>query len=81
MSVCVNASLTVTTTENEPAAVGVPLMIPVVGSMLSPSGRPVAENVSGSTPPMALSCRSGTGRPTVLDCVPGAVSAGDEGGV
>ena len=34
-------------------AVGVPLIVPVMGSIVSPAGRPVAENVYGVVPPLA----------------------------
>jgi hypothetical protein len=39
-------SVSVTVTDGEPAVVGVPLIVPVDGSMASPAGSPVAENVS-----------------------------------
>jgi hypothetical protein len=45
------ASVTVTLTENGPAVVGVPLIVPVNGSTPRPGGSPVAVHVRGGTPP------------------------------
>ena len=47
-------SVTVIETVLAPAAVGVPVIAPVDGSMLSPAGRPVADHVYGVVPPLAL---------------------------
>ena len=47
-----DASVNVTTTDNDPAVVGVPLISPLVESRLSPAGRPVADHVYGVVPPL-----------------------------
>ena len=48
------ASVTVRFTEFEPIAVGVPVIWPVVGLMLKPAGRPVADHAYGVVPPVAV---------------------------
>ena len=48
------ASLTWAVTLKKPAAVGVPVMAPVAGSTASPAGRPMAVQVYGRVPPVAL---------------------------
>jgi len=45
-------SVTVTTTLNGPAAVGVPLITPVDALIVRLAGRPAAENVNGGVPPV-----------------------------
>src|ERR1035441_6749261 len=49
------ASVTVTTMVAAPAAVGVPVMAPVPGSIPNPPGRPVAVQAYGVDPPVAVS--------------------------
>ena len=49
------ASVAVTETLNDPACVGVPEMTPLVGLNVRPPGRPVAANVYGPKPPVAVS--------------------------
>src|SRR5262245_49492732 len=46
-------SMTRTAKENVPAAATEPEMTPVLGSMLRPSGKPLAVHVYGGTPPLA----------------------------
>lgn len=46
-------SATVTFTVLVPAAVGVPVICPVLGLMLSPAGNPVADQLYGCMPPSA----------------------------
>ena len=45
--------MTVTVTESVPTAVGVPLITPVLGLMVTPAGSPVADHVKGAAPPAA----------------------------
>ena len=47
-------SCTVATTVNPAADVGVPEIAPVVASMVSPGGRPVADHAYGAEPPEAV---------------------------
>ncbi len=47
-------SVTVIDTVLVPAVVGVPLIAPVDASMVNPAGRPVADQVYGVVPPLAL---------------------------
>ncbi len=47
------ASVTVTVTVLVPAAVGVPLICPVLALIAKPAGRPVALHVYGCVPPVA----------------------------
>ncbi len=46
-------SFTVTVALLDPAAVGVPLITPVLAPIVSPAGRPVADQVYPDTPPVA----------------------------
>ena len=45
-AVCPPKSVTLTTTEETPGVVGVPVMAPVVELIVNPAGRPVADQVS-----------------------------------
>jgi hypothetical protein len=47
-------SVTVTATVLVPAVVGLPVMAPLEASMLNPAGSPVADQVYGVVPPLAL---------------------------
>jgi hypothetical protein len=47
-------SFTVTFAVLVPAAVGVPLITPVLALIVSPAGRPVADHVYGVVPPVAV---------------------------
>src|SRR5262245_43304893 len=65
-------SVTVATTEKVPAVVGVPEMTPVEALMVLPGGSPVAENVYGGVPPLAVRVRLAA-TPTVPVWLPGLV--------
>jgi hypothetical protein len=52
-------SCTIATTMKVPDSVGVPLMAPVAGLMLSPAGRLVALHVYGGSPPVAATVAPG----------------------
>ena len=69
-------SAAVTVTANVPASRAAPEMTPVSASMVSPAGRPVADQLmaspSGSEPVTA----NETVSPTVVDCGPGLVTVG-----
>lgn len=60
-------SVTVMTTVLVAAAVAVPPITPVDGSIVNPDGRPVADQVYGVTPPVAARVTPGYGVPTVPD--------------
>jgi len=47
-------SFTVSVKDNVPGATGVPVMIPVAGVILKPGGNPVADQVYGGVPPLAV---------------------------
>jgi hypothetical protein len=47
-------SFTVTFAVLVPAAVGVPVITPVLALIVSPAGRPVADHVYGVVPPVAV---------------------------
>src|SRR5688572_12805125 len=74
-------STTVNFGENEPAVVGVPVTLPVALLMVSPAGRPVADQVNGAFPPVRAgvseygvptdACWGGTGEMAGLDVVNG----------
>ena len=59
------SSVTVTTTAHEHAVVGVPVTAPVDGSMDSPAGRPVADQVR-----VAVEDESAAGTSTVVMRIP-----------
>ena len=71
------ASVTPTTTENEPAAVGVPLIRPLEGFKINPDGSwpPARENVYGVVPPEGLHCKE-KGVPTAIGPGAGQLIAG-----
>src|SRR3954470_12270324 len=50
-------SFAVAVTVYEPVVVGAPVILPVVDPMVRPGGRPVADQVYGGVPPVALSWR------------------------
>jgi len=54
VEVAVIASVTLTTTVDVPAAVGVPEIVPVEELIDRPAGRPVADHVYGVVPPLAV---------------------------
>ena len=58
-------SFTVTVTLNAPVLDGVPPMTPVVGPMLIPPGRPVADQVYDPLPPLAVTVVAGYAKVTV----------------
>ena len=69
-------SFAVTVTEFAPAAVGVPVTWPDA-LIVSPAGKPVALNVSGSPlPSVATICSAVIAMPTVPLCAPGFVTTG-----
>ena len=69
-------SFAVTVTLEVPAAVGVPVIRPLV-LIASPAGNPVALNVSGSLlPSLATICSPVIAVPTVPLCAPGFVTTG-----
>src|SRR4051812_44577250 len=72
LSVRCFASAAVTVTLSDRTEIGAPLMTPVDASMVSPSGRPVADHVNGAVPPLADIVRLAAS-PTVPDCGPGSV--------
>jgi hypothetical protein len=57
---------------NVPIVAGTPLMTPVVGAIASPRGSPVAENVNGGVPPVAVT--------VALYGIP-CIAGGSDGGV
>ena len=66
-------SFAVTVTDELPWAVGVPEITPVPALIDRPAGRPLAVQVYGAVPPVALSCTL-TGLPTVPDWLPGLLT-------
>ena len=54
--------------------VGVPETVPVEEPMVTPGGRPVADQVYGAVPPDADSVKEAMGEPTVPDLLPGLVA-------
>jgi len=57
-----------------PAVVGVPDTVPVEEPIVMPGGSPVADQVYGGVPPLALSVKEAIAVPTVPDLLPGLVT-------
>jgi hypothetical protein len=69
------ASLTVTLAVGVATVFGVPVIAPVVALIDNPAARPVADQVYGVVPPLAVKVFD-TATPIVVACAPGLVAVG-----